>query len=46
MPIKAIPDIFHGRCPTVHNISSLSTATANRSCLFHGSLTVVAFSPT
>ena len=28
------------------NVSSLSTATVNRSCLFPGSLTIVAYSPT
>ena len=39
-------DISRGKCPTVHNVSSLSTATANQSCSFPGSLTVVAFSPT
>ena len=32
------------KCPNVHNISSLSTATTNRSCSFPGSLTIVAFS--
>ena len=32
------------KCPNVHNISSLSTATANWSCSFPGSLTIVAFS--
>ena len=37
-------DISHGKCATVHNISSSSTATTNHLCSFPGSLyTVVAY---